>query len=124
MSSQMFELFFRRPGSGADVAMIQDIARAEGHPITHAQAVLNARTNGEFEVCTKVRAFDAKSYHFCRLLVRERAFGMLNKRHFFFRNLSNGVEYVLDSKEVASACGTTPKEPYFRLTKIRATSAS
>lgn len=52
---------------------------------------------------TGVRAFDTQSYFLARVLVRERSFGFINQRKFFWLDLTNGERHEFLSKEVAKA---------------------
>lgn len=65
---------------------------------------LSAEEADKLSISTRVRVFDEKSYLWVKVLIRERTFGV-SRKYFFFRDLTTGVKYELDSSEVRDAVG-------------------
>lgn len=75
-----------------------------------ARMSANTATPGleaRFRFSTRIRCFDARSYFLCMTLVKERAFGFINQRHFSFIDVDTGEEHGLKSKAVKAVCKAT-----------------
>lgn len=90
--------------------MLYEMRNLRGASQKLTPSVILTRTGARVRYTTRVRAFDERSYYLCRVLVKLRAFGFINQKHFVFLDLTTGEEHELKSETVKTWCHATAKE--------------
>jgi len=112
--SRLFELRFTLPIKKLSVC----------DPILH-QAIQHLRQQWGptmdkdlIDISTHMRAWDAKSYHFARYLVKKNVFGLINQKHFTWIDVNDRSVHEYNAETVSSAFGTKPGAVRFTTKQI------
>lgn len=78
------------------------------------------------DIHTRVHVWDEHSYHWSRLLVRERTFGFINRRWFKYVELNSlaGAVHAYDSEEFPQIFNTRREKRYFFIKRLIENGAS